>query len=42
MRVYVHAHEVLVKDIKCNKFIVGWANCPFSPPRGFWLFGVSC
>ena len=27
--------EVLVKDIKCNKFTMSWAKCSLSLPRGF-------
>ena len=27
--------EVLVKDIKCNKFTMSWAKCSLSSPWGF-------
>ena len=42
MRVCVHVHEVLLNDIKHNKFIVGRAKSYFSLPRGFVSFQVSC
>ena len=37
---HVHEHEVLVKDVKCSKVIVSWAEPLFSPPWGFWSFQV--
>ena len=33
--VHTRECEVLVKDIKCNKFTMSWAKCSLSPPRGF-------
>ena len=35
MPVHVRESEVLVKDIKCKKFTVSWAEYSLSPPKGF-------